>query len=145
MRQTSKSYRSIRQLRIVDECTHQLNHLIFSFLNNLKRITASDYVPTELDILRSSGHTIGIDQFELNLRPQFPIRYIGVEFYENYYWITVTLIFSVIDIGGTAVARRKWSKMFNNLAVLFYVCDLSGYCRTITIDNEQATVRYLNI
>lgn len=54
------------------------NNLKFSsFFDNIERITAGNYIPTEIDILNSYAPTIGIDQ--INYRTSFAsIRWIYV-------------------------------------------------------------------
>eukprot|EP01130_Rhizamoeba_saxonica_P009527 TRINITY_DN387_c0_g1_i2.p1 TRINITY_DN387_c0_g1~~TRINITY_DN387_c0_g1_i2.p1 ORF type:complete len:212 (-),score=50.66 TRINITY_DN387_c0_g1_i2:441-1076(-) len=71
------------------------------YIENLERIVAEDYVPTEMDILRSRQATIGKAT---------------IEFIHNKYpW-------EIIDVGGQAVERLKWPEiMEGSLAVVFFV------------------------
>ncbi|VDK31416.1 unnamed protein product [Gongylonema pulchrum] len=78
------------------------------FFENVERIAASDYVPTEMDILSSYAPTIGIDQ----------VRY-----------STSFASISILDIGGSEHSRRKWKKFYDAINVLIYIVDLTAFCK----------------
>uniref|UniRef100_A0AAF5PGK8 G-protein alpha subunit n=1 Tax=Wuchereria bancrofti TaxID=6293 RepID=A0AAF5PGK8_WUCBA len=78
------------------------------FFDNIERITASDYIPTEIDILNSYAPTIGIDQ--IHYRTSFAS-------------------ISIVDIGGNEYSRRKWDKFYSIINVLLYIVDLTAFCK----------------
>ncbi|MCP9266392.1 BMA-GPA-18 [Dirofilaria immitis] len=78
------------------------------FFDNIERITASDYVPTEIDILNSYAPTIGIDQIQYH---------------------TSFASINIVDIGGSAYFRRKWDKFYSIINVLIYIVDLTAFCK----------------
>lgn len=61
--------------------------LFFSFLDNLNRLSAVDYTPTEQDLLRTRIKTTGITEIFFDLKG---------------------LTFRVIDVGGQRSERKKW-------------------------------------
>lgn len=77
-----------------------------SYFNNLDRISAADYVPTEEDILRERAKTTGI---------------------------TETLFrqgnasFRLIDVGGQRSERRKWISCFQEISACIFCVALSEY------------------
>uniref|UniRef100_A0A914VRK9 Uncharacterized protein n=1 Tax=Plectus sambesii TaxID=2011161 RepID=A0A914VRK9_9BILA len=97
------------EIRLLDSCEF--------FLSELNIIIRMGYSPTTDDILRAYATTIGTDEFVFPFRPGLEAR--------------------LIDVGGLAIARRQWVNYANNLAAVFYVCDLSGYCRTVEDDGVE--------
>ncbi|KAM3726961.1 Guanine nucleotide-binding protein G(o) subunit alpha [Dirofilaria immitis] len=89
---------------------HKLSFIenIQYFFDNIERITASDYVPTEIDILNSYAPTIGIDQIQYH---------------------TSFASINIVDIGGSAYFRRKWDKFYSIINVLIYIVDLTAFCK----------------
>uniref|UniRef100_A0A183H7V3 G-protein alpha subunit n=1 Tax=Onchocerca flexuosa TaxID=387005 RepID=A0A183H7V3_9BILA len=95
-----------------------------SFFDNIERITDSDYIPTEIDILNSYAPTIGIDQ--INYRTSFAS-------------------ISIVDIGGSEYSRRKWNKFYSIINVLIYIVDLTAFCklrkeRLSNVEDECVTI-----
>lgn len=94
------------------------------FFDNIGRITANDYVPTEMDILNTYAPTIGIDH----------IRYRA-----SFASISIT------DIGGSEFSRQKWKRFYDATNVLIYIVDLSAFCklkkdRASDVEDECVTI-----
>ncbi|XP_036945286.1 guanine nucleotide-binding protein G(o) subunit alpha-like isoform X1 [Acanthopagrus latus] len=91
----------------------ELNDSALYFFENVNRITALKYVPTETDVLRVRVRTCGIieTQFQLN-----------------------QMIFRLYDVGGQRSERRKWLNCFDCIQAALFVVALSSYDMTLTED-----------
>uniref|UniRef100_UPI0037E7BA5F guanine nucleotide-binding protein G(o) subunit alpha-like n=1 Tax=Semicossyphus pulcher TaxID=241346 RepID=UPI0037E7BA5F len=87
-----------------------LNDSALYFFENMKRIIAPKYVPTETDVLRVRVRTCGIveTQFQLN-----------------------EMIFRLYDVGGQRSDRRKWLSCFDCIQAVLFVVALSSYDMTL--------------
>lgn len=76
------------------------------FLDETKRVTADDYIPTHQDVLRSRVRTTGIveNKFEID----------GNDF-------------SMFDVGGQRNERKKWIHCFQDVTAVLFVAALSAY------------------
>ncbi|KAI5644415.1 g-protein alpha subunit domain-containing protein [Phthorimaea operculella] len=80
--------------------------LRFSYLSDLARIEAADYLPTEQDILRARQPTTGILEYPFDLDG---------------------IIFRMVDVGGQRSERRKWIHCFENVTSIIFLVALSEY------------------
>ncbi|KAL6102955.1 uncharacterized protein ACO6RY_02467 [Pungitius sinensis] len=87
----------------------ELNDSALYFFENISRIIAPKYVPTETDVLRVRVRTCGIieTQFQLN-----------------------ETIFRLYDVGGQRGERRKWLRCFDCVQAVLFVVALSSYDMT---------------
>ncbi|XP_037332306.2 guanine nucleotide-binding protein G(o) subunit alpha-like isoform X2 [Pungitius pungitius] len=87
----------------------ELNDSALYFFENISRIIAPKYVPTETDVLRVRVRTCGIieTQFQLN-----------------------EMIFRLYDVGGQRGERRKWLRCFDCVQAVLFVVALSSYDMT---------------
>ncbi|PAV82432.1 hypothetical protein WR25_27255 [Diploscapter pachys] len=70
---------------------YQLTDSAKYYLNDLRRLSQSDYLPTEQDILRVRVPTTGIIEYPFDLEQ---------------------IIFRMVDVGGQRSERRKWIHCF---------------------------------
>eukprot|EP00320_Phaeocystis_rex_P019230 CAMPEP_0119059598 /NCGR_PEP_ID=MMETSP1178-20130426/3704_1 /TAXON_ID=33656 /ORGANISM="unid sp, Strain CCMP2000" /LENGTH=354 /DNA_ID=CAMNT_0007040641 /DNA_START=54 /DNA_END=1118 /DNA_ORIENTATION=- len=92
----------------------QLHDSASYLLNELGRISAPGYVPTEQDVLRSRVRTTGI------VRSDFKIKRVN---------------FSMFDVGGQRNERRKWIHAFDNCNAVVFVAALSEYDQVLYEDD----------
>jgi len=85
------------------------------FLDNIDRITASDYVPDETDLLLVRYRTTGMA--------------------EKQYVIDGTT-FKICDVGGQRSERRKWIHFFDSVTAVIFVVALSSYDE-VTFEDEN--------
>lgn len=89
---------------------------ITSFFQDIKRIAASDYVPTECDILRSHNGIRGISKHRFHVD-----------------WLTI----NIINAGLQRGERRKWIRQFDDVAAVLFVVDLPCYDQEASDENEM--------
>ncbi|KAA3675398.1 guanine nucleotide-binding protein G(i) subunit alpha, partial [Paragonimus westermani] len=95
----------------VQECfrrsrEYQLNDSAAYFFNALDRISATNYIPTADDVLRTRVKTTGIVEMRFVYR---------------------CLHFSLVDVGGQRSERKKWIHCFEGVTAVIFVSALSEY------------------
>ncbi|XP_039980288.1 guanine nucleotide-binding protein G(o) subunit alpha-like isoform X2 [Xiphias gladius] len=88
----------------------ELNDSALYFFENMSRIIATNYVPTETDVLKVRVRTCGI------IETQFQVN---------------KTIFRLYDVGGQRSERRKWLSCFDCIQVVLFVVALSSYDMTL--------------
>lgn len=97
-------------------CEYQLLDSTEYYMNNLDRISAPDYIPTEQDVLRVRFPTTGIHDYSFTIK-------------------TITL--RIVDVGGQKSERRKWIHCFENVTSLIFLASLSEYDQVL---EERETI-----
>ncbi|XP_029015890.1 guanine nucleotide-binding protein G(o) subunit alpha-like [Betta splendens] len=90
-----------------------LNDSALYFFDNISRIIAPGYVPSETDVLRVRVRTSGI------IETQFQVD---------------EVIYRLYDVGGQRSQRRKWLRCFDGVQAVLFVVALSSYDQTLTDD-----------
>ncbi|KAI4824340.1 hypothetical protein KUCAC02_012862 [Chaenocephalus aceratus] len=93
----------------------QLNDSAGYYLNEMERISKSDYLPTEQDVLRSRVKTTGI------IEEQFACK---------------ELHFRMFDVGGQRSERKKWIHCFEGVTCIIFCGALSAYDMVLVEDDE---------
>ncbi|XP_064822372.1 guanine nucleotide-binding protein G(t) subunit alpha-2-like [Oncorhynchus masou masou] len=94
---------------------YQLNDSAGYYLGELDRITKSDYLPNEQDVLRSRVKTTGI------IEEQFSCK---------------ELHFRMFDVGGQRSERKKWIHCFEGVTCIIFCGALSAYDMVLVEDDE---------
>ncbi|KAL7056713.1 hypothetical protein AAHC03_020632 [Spirometra sp. Aus1] len=92
---------------------YQLNDSAKYFLDELDRIGAPNYRPTEQDILRTRVKTTGIVEFRFQLRD---------------------LNFRIFDVGGQRSERKKWIHCFEDVTAIIFCVAMSEYDQVLHED-----------
>ncbi|KAL5285805.1 GNAQ.2 family protein [Megaselia abdita] len=96
---------------------YQLTDSAKYYLQEIDRVAAKDYLPTEQDILRVRVPTTGIIEYPFDLEE---IR------------------FRMVDVGGQRSERRKWIHCFENVTSIIFLVALSEYDQILfESDNEN--------
>lgn len=141
-----------------------------SYLNDLERIAAPGYVPTEQDILRVRVPTTGIIEYPfdlenvifrccssaiLGLLSYLPVdRVISCGLCNSFQVVKKQLFHKsdlvihkntrMVDVGGQRSERRKWIHCFENVTSIIFLVALSEYDQVLVeCDNEVSSFRAL--
>jgi len=95
---------------------YQLTDSAKYYLDDLDRIVAADFLPTEQDILRARVPTTGILEYPFDL--------------DN-------MIFRMVDVGGQRSERRKWIHCFENVTSIIFLVALSEYDQILFESNNE--------
>jgi len=85
------------------------------FLDQPDRFAAPEFLPTEEDIIKCRGKTLGVVEMRFQLE--------GNEF-------------AITDVGGQRNERKKWKNCFENVAAVIFVSSLSEYDQTLFEDSN---------
>jgi len=98
------------------------NATMFYIMDNIKyyfddidRIAAEGYVPTDEDILKSRAATTGIHETEFDIEDAH---------------------FKMIDVGGQRTERRKWVHCFDGVTAVLFCAAISEYDQLLFEDEE---------
>jgi guanine nucleotide-binding protein G(o) subunit alpha len=102
----------------VQECfgrsnEYQLNDSAKYFLDDLDRLGAKDYMPTEHDILRTRVKTTGIVEVHFHFK---------------------NLNFKLFDVGGQRSERKKWIHCFEDVTAIIFCVAMSEYDQVLHED-----------
>ncbi|XP_041672837.1 guanine nucleotide-binding protein G(o) subunit alpha-like [Cheilinus undulatus] len=98
----------------------ELNDSALYFFENMNRIIAPKYVPTETDVLRVRVRTCGI---------------VETQFQQN------EMIFRLYDVGGQRSERRKWLSCFDCIQAVLFVVALSSYDMTLQENRSRSRLQ----
>lgn len=85
-------------------------------MDEIDRIAASNWVPTDADILRSRVRTTGIQE-------------------ESY--IIDNIEFAIFDVGGQRNERKKWIHCFDQVTAVIFVAAISEYNQVLYEDSSM--------
>ncbi|ORY62716.1 guanine nucleotide-binding protein subunit alpha [Leucosporidium creatinivorum] len=94
---------------------YQLNDSAQYFFDNIARIGAASYIPTDQDILRTRVRSTGITEEVFRVK-QYTVR--------------------VFDVGGQRSERKKWIHCFENVQVLVFVAAINEYDQNLWEDES---------
>ncbi|KAF8797769.1 heterotrimeric GTP-binding alpha subunit [Phlegmacium glaucopus] len=94
---------------ILEKRRPRLQHSPGFFMNDIARITAPNYMPTDSDIIRARIRTIGIEE-----------HYVTVEKGTD-----VNTEFFITDVGGTRNQRASWAPFFDDVQAIIFLAPLA--------------------
>lgn len=90
------------------------------FLNDLERITALKYLPSDDDVLRARLKTVGVAEYKFYM--EVPTgRDTGAE------W-------RIVDVGGSRSQRPTWVPFFDNVDAIIFLAPISGFDQVLAED-----------
>jgi len=105
----------ILQLAFTKKSQFQLADWADYFFSELPRISSTDYIPSDLDILRCRIRTTGVSE---------------ISFDSN------NINFRLVDVGGQRNERRKWIHCFEGVQAVLFVGAISEYDQVILEDDH---------
>jgi len=93
----------------------QLNDSAVYYFNSIERMAATNYMPTDQDILRSRVKTTGITETTFKVGD---------------------LTYKLFDVGGQRSERKKWIHCFENVTALVFLVSLSEYDQMLYEDES---------
>ena len=96
-------------------------HFLFSFLDDLDRLGAKDYQPTEQDILRTRVKTTGIVEVHFSFK---------------------NLNFKLFDVGGQRSERKKWIHCFEDVTAIIFCVAMSEYDQVLHEDETTVNIQH---
>lgn len=100
---------------LISQCI-QLTHV--SFFEEVTRIAAPEYIPTEADVLRARTKTTGIYE------TRFQMGQLSIHMF---------------DVGGQRSERKKWIHCFENVTSIIFCVALSEYDQVLLEESSQAS------
>jgi hypothetical protein len=88
------------------------------FMDNLDRLAANDYAPTDEDILRVRAKTTGITEIS---------------------FVLSDIRFRLVDVGGQRSERKKWMHCFEDVSAILFVVATSEY--DLMLYEDQVHIR----
>ncbi|KAL5514592.1 hypothetical protein ACEPAG_1908 [Sanghuangporus baumii] len=95
----------VRKIRLMD-CSE-------FFLNDIDRVSAQRYVPSDDDIIRARLRTVGVQEHTLSLESSASDS-------SNRTWI-------IYDVGGSRTQRAQWPAYFDDVHAIIFLAPLSAF------------------
>ncbi|XP_073275846.1 guanine nucleotide-binding protein alpha-1 subunit-like [Primulina huaijiensis] len=92
------------------------------FMENLERLSDSDYIPTKEDVLHARVRTTGV--VEIQFSPVGENKKSGE-------------VYRLFDVGGQRNERRKWIHLFEGVAAVIFCAAISDYDQTLFEDDNK--------
>ncbi|KAF2670317.1 heterotrimeric G protein alpha subunit subtype 2 [Microthyrium microscopicum] len=103
------------QMAILKGNEYALHDNLNYFFEDLDRIFARDWLPSDQDILRTRLRTTGINDATFN---------------------TGALTYKMYDVGGQRSERKKWIHVFDSVQVVMFLAAISGYDQSLIEDRK---------
>jgi len=93
---------------------YHINESTQYYLNEVKRIGKTTYLPTNMDILKSRATTNGVVETDFKV---------------------ADVIFRIVDVAGQRGERKKWINFFDDVTAIIFVAAINEYDQTLVEDN----------
>ncbi|KAG9046092.1 hypothetical protein FS842_000996 [Serendipita sp. 407] len=98
------------------------------YLNDMPRVTASDYVPSIDDVLKARLKTLGVVEHRFSLdKPQGSIFGKASASQAEVDWV-------IYDVGGARNQRHVWAPFFDDVQALIFLAPISAFDQVLTED-----------
>ncbi|XP_059414386.1 guanine nucleotide-binding protein subunit alpha-13-like [Carassius carassius] len=93
----------------------QLGESVKYFLDNLDKLGAPDYLPTQQDILLARKPTKGIHEYDFEIK---------------------NVPFKMVDVGGQRSERRRWFECFDSVTSILFLVSSSEFDQVLMEDRQ---------
>ncbi|KAF8837882.1 G-alpha-domain-containing protein [Paxillus ammoniavirescens] len=100
----------------------RLEELPGFFLNDLDRVTALDFIPSDDDVLRARLKTVGVSEYRCEMEAAAG-REQGTE------W-------RIVDVGGSRSQRATWVPFFDDVDAIIFLAPISGFDQVLAEDRS---------
>ncbi|MEQ2214662.1 Guanine nucleotide-binding protein subunit alpha-13 [Xenoophorus captivus] len=90
------------------------------FLDNLDKLSKSDYIPSQQDILLARKPTKGIHEYDFEIK---------------------NVPFKMVDVGGQRSERRRWFECFDSVTSILFLVSSSEYDQVLMEDRQTNRLR----
>ncbi|MED6289765.1 Guanine nucleotide-binding protein subunit alpha-13 [Characodon lateralis] len=98
----------------------QLGESVKYFLDNLDKLSKSDYIPSQQDILLARKPTKGIHEYDFEIK---------------------NVPFKMVDVGGQRSERRRWFECFDSVTSILFLVSSSEYDQVLMEDRQTNRLR----
>ena len=89
---------------------------MYSYFDDIDRISREDYVPNDQDVLRARVKTTGITETEFS--------------------VGNNLTYRMVDVGGQRSERKKWIHCFEGITAIIFMVAISEYDQALFEDED---------
>ncbi|KIY63155.1 G-alpha-domain-containing protein [Cylindrobasidium torrendii FP15055 ss-10] len=108
--------------RVLKRKKIRLEELPGFFLNDLERVTALRYSPSDDDVLKARLKTVGVAEYKFEMEVQSG-RESATE------W-------RIVDVGGSRSQRQTWMPFFDDVDAILFLAPISGFDQVLAEDNQ---------
>ncbi|KAI6021684.1 guanine nucleotide binding protein, alpha subunit [Pisolithus microcarpus] len=90
------------------------------FLNDLQRVTALNYIPSDDDVLRARLKTVGVSEYRCEMEASAGREH-GTE------W-------RIVDVGGSRSQRATWAPFFDDVDAIIFLAPISAFDQVLSED-----------
>ncbi|KAI0312036.1 G-alpha-domain-containing protein [Amylostereum chailletii] len=87
------------------------------FLNDIKRVAARDYEPSDADVVRARLRTLGVQEYSFNVEES------------GHEW-------KIYDVGGTRSSRTAWFPYFDDMNAIIFLAPISAFDERLREDRR---------
>ncbi|KIY66334.1 guanine nucleotide binding protein, alpha subunit [Cylindrobasidium torrendii FP15055 ss-10] len=95
------------------------------FLNDVERICAPDYTPSDEDVMRARLRTTGVQEWRIRFHNTTSTLGLNAAYGQD--WV-------IYDVGGCRTARHAWLPFFENINAIIFLAPLSPFDQTLAED-----------
>jgi len=97
------------------------------YLNDLRRVAAEKYIPTNDDVLRARLKTVGVTEFRFDLNKSEVLGKFGPG-------VSLSAGWHVYDVGGHRSMRAAWVPFFDDMNAIIFLAPISCFDQVLAED-----------
>lgn len=97
------------------------------YLNDIRRVTAPDYIPTIADVLKARLKTLGVVEHRFTLDTPAGSMFTKSNAHAGVDWL-------IYDVGGARNQRHVWAPFFDDVQALIFLAPISAFDQVLAED-----------